>query len=338
MIKPISALVFLSVIWIAGRSTQLELWNEETPLQEVLHQLGENYPGHYLQPDSTLVNMGEELVKLGRTIGPDGKRTSYISKYYVCTTCHNLEIEDPDLRVSDPEARLPFVKVMGLPFLQGTTFKGIVNRESWHNGDYGKKYGDEKIERAHKNLRAAIQLCSIECSQGRPLEGWEIEAVLGYLWTLQFDLGDLGLTASDFEKLNSGRNDPAQVEELRTFVRSFYSTKPPAHFCNAPKDKRAGCNGLVGNPAIGKDIYELSCLHCHQPNGVSHYILDNSELSFRHLDRMMKEDSHFSLYQIIAYGTHTVPGHEPHMPHFPLERMSMQQVEDLRAYIEQMAR
>ncbi len=58
----------------------------------------------------------------------------------MCTTCHNLEREDPDLRVSDPEARLPYVKKKGIPFLQGTTFRGIVNRESWYNDDYVRKY------------------------------------------------------------------------------------------------------------------------------------------------------------------------------------------------------
>ncbi|RMF22347.1 MAG: cytochrome c, partial [Bacteroidetes bacterium] len=36
-----------------------------------------------------------------------------------------------------------------------------------------------------------------------------------------------------------------------------------------------------------------------------------------------------------AYGTYAIPGHKPYMPHYPLERMSKQQVEDLRAYIEQ---
>ena len=109
-----------------------------------------------------LIRMGEELVKEGRTMGPDGKRTKYISKHYVCTTCHNIEIEDPDLKINDPQARLEYAVQHNLPSLQGTTFKGIVNRESWYNDDYVKKYGDEKIEIAHENLREAIQLCAID--------------------------------------------------------------------------------------------------------------------------------------------------------------------------------
>ena len=87
----------------------------------------------------------------------------------------------------------------------------------------------------------------------------------------------------------------------------------------------------------GKALYELSCLHCHQGGGVSGYVLDRKRLSFKHLRNNITKDSHFSLYQIIRYGTYALPGHRPYMPHYPLERMSNQQVEDLRAYIEQEA-
>lgn len=337
MLKTWIGLVCLALIWIGSRSTQLALWQSQTPLQEIQHQLGEDRPAHYLSPDPELIKQGEELVKAGRTIGPDGKRSKYISKYYVCTTCHNLEKEDPDLRVSDPEARLSYVKEHNLPFLQGSTFKGIVNRESWYNDDYVKKYGEEKIVRAHKNLREAIQLCAIECSQGRPMKDWEIEAVLAYYWSLQFTLEDLGLTTAELKKLNQERTDPDKQDDLRKWLRSFYLAKSPAHFYDAPPDKQKGYEGLTGDPEKGKDLYELSCLHCHRPDGVSHYILDNSKLSFRHLKKMITKDSHFSLYQIIAYGTYAIPGHKPYMPHYPLERMNLQQVEDLRAYIEKKA-
>ena len=218
------------------------------------------------------------------------------------------------MRFSDPETRLPYVKQKGIPFLQGSTFKGIVNRESWYNDDYVKKYGDEKIEIAHKDLREAIQLCAIECSQGRPMDDWEIEAVLAYYWSLQFSLGDLGLNKEDLNKLHRG-NGAGERQELVQWLKSFYNQKSPAHFYDAPPDKGEGYEGLKGDPAKGKDLYELSCLHCHKPDGVSHYILDQSKLSFRHLNKMIDKDSHFSLYQIIAYGTYAIPGHRPYMPH-----------------------
>jgi len=309
-------------------------WGPKTPVYEVLRQLGEPAVKHQFQYTTRQVQQGEEIVKLGRTLGPDGKRTRYVSKYYVCTSCHNIEREDPDLRVSDPEARLPYVKARGLPFLQGTTFRGIVNRESWYNDDYVKKYGEDLIGKAHRDLREAIQLCAVQCSQGRPMERWEIDAVLAYFWTLQWRLEDLGLDAEQIRTLQGAARAESRRDSLRHYLKSLYLQKSPAHFFDAPPDKSKGY-GLKGNPNRGRDLYNLSCLHCHKPGGVSHYILDHSKYSFRHLRKMIPKDSHMSLYQIIAYGTYAIPGHKPYMPHYPLERMSKQQVEDLRAYIEQ---
>lgn len=305
-----------------------------TPVATALRQLGEPAPAHYLPPDAERARKGREIVLEGRTTDAEGHKTDFVSKYYSCTSCHNIKQEDPDLRYSDPEARLPYVKEKGIPFLQGTTFRGIVNRESWYNDDYVKKYGEEKIGRAHGSLREAIQLCAVECSQGRAMEAWEIDVVLSYFWTLQFTLDDLGLTTADLEKLNKGLAVPEQQDTLRSWLKSFYAQKSPAHFYDSPPNKQEGYPGLTGNAGRGKDLYELSCLHCHQEGGVSHYPLGNDRLSFRHLRKMIPKDSHFSLYQIIAYGTYAIPGHRPYMPHYPEERMSKQQVEDLRAYIE----
>ena len=337
MLKIWMSLICLSGVMVFEHSRDLEEWNAETSVQSVLSELGEPLPKHYVNPNPELIKKGEEIVKYGRTTNEKGKLTRYVSKHYMCTTCHNLEQEDPDLRISNPETRLPYIKMKGIPFLQGTTFKGIVNRESWYNDDYVKKYGDEKIEIAHENLRESIQLCAIECSQGRTMEDWEIEAVLHYYWSLEFILDDLNLTALDLEKLNQNRQDESKKEATRQWLKSFYSQKSPAHFYDAPKNKEEGYPYLIGDAKRGRDIYELSCLHCHKEGGVSHYILDNSELSFRHLEQMIPKDSHFSLYQIIAYGTYALPGHKPYMPHYSEERMSKQQVEDLRTYIEMKA-
>lgn len=332
----IAPLVLVGIVSLGfvGRSS---IATAETPVAEALIGLGEAPLPHYVRVDSALARKGEEIVLTGRTTDAKGKRTSFVSKYYSCTSCHNIEQEDPDLRFSDPEARLPYVKEKGLPFLQGTTFRGIVNRESWYNDDYVKKYGDEKIEIAHEDLRASIQLCAVECSQGREMEDWEIEAVLHYYWTLQYTLGDLGLTEENLDRLNREGEDATRQPALREWLRGFYGQTSPAHFYDAPADKRVGYDGLVGDAGRGKDLYELSCLHCHKPGGVSHYVLWDDRLSFRHLRKMIPKDSHFSIYQIVAYGTYAIPGHRPYMPHYPAERMSKQQVEDLRAYIELMA-
>lgn len=336
MYKIFACITGIALLCMALRfASETTPWHADTPLQEVLSALGQPGPPHFLPDDPDRAAIGKTLVYEGRLIKANGQRTPYISKYYKCTTCHNVVQEDPDLTKSDSEARLTYAMEHKIPFLQGTTFKGIVNRESWYNDDYVKKYGDEKIEKAHQNLRASIQLCAIECSQGRPMEDWEIEAVLAYFWSLQYTLGDLDLTKEQLAQLNEKRSTPTAHPALRTWLRKMYLTKSPAHFYDAPADKNQGYPGITGRPERGKAIYELSCLHCHQEGGVSHYVLDNSKLSFRHLHQMIPKDSHFSLYQIIPYGTYAIPGHRPYMPHYPKERMNPQQVEDLRAYITQ---
>jgi len=311
-------------------------WDFHTPLAEVLSQTGISKPGHYLEHAPSLqIQRGMDLVHYGRTIGPDGKRTSYISKHFVCTHCHNTVQEDPDLGSRDPEKRLEYAIEKEIPFLQGTTFHGIVNRTSWYNGDYVKKYGDQ-VNEANLDLRKAIQLCAVECSQGRELETWEIEAILAYFRTLEVRLGDLNLSTADLITINQLRYHADNRIAIQSFIDSVFLPYSPATFADAPEDKQAGYD-YVGDTDRGRAIYRLSCMHCHRKGGVSRYILDYSTLSFRHLTQKIPQNSHMSLYQIIRYGTYAVPGHRPYMPHYPLERMSHQQVEDLRAYIELMA-
>ncbi len=335
--KLISTILLALTVLFLSNQMPIKIWEPDSSVAEVLMALSDSVPAHYRKYTPMDIKRGEEIVKLGRTIAPNGKRSSYVSKYYACTSCHNIEQEDPDLRFSDPETRLPYVKAKGIPFLQGSTFKGIVNRESWYNDDYVKKYGDTLVLKAHRDLKQSIQLCAIQCSQGRLMEDWELEAVLAYYWSLEFTLKDLGMSEADLIRLNQEIADSKSHPELIQWIKSFYMQRSPAHFFDAPYSKKEGYEGLEGDLAKGKDLYELSCLYCHKSGGVSHYILDESRLSFRHLSKMIEKDSHFSLYQIIAYGTYAIPGHRPYMPHYPLERMSKQQVEDLRSYIEHKA-
>ncbi len=314
------------------------VFTHSSSLDKVLDYLGDSTSAkHQIRYSEEQVRKGEELVKQGRSTNRKGNKTKYISLHYKCTNCHNTEVEDPNLRLSDPEARLPYVKSKGIPFLQGSTFKGIVNRESWYNDDYLKKYGAKLVGNANDDLKEAIQFCAVECSQGRKLKYWELYAILAYFWSLEYDLNDLKLTEEDLAKLNSEKNDEANHAELVKWLKSFYAQKSPAHFYDAAPNKRNGYEGFTGNSENGKDIYELSCLHCHKAGGVSHYVLNNKALSFKDLKRKMFKNSHFSLYQIIPYGTYAIPGHKPYMPQYPMERMNKQQVEDLRAYIEKRA-
>ncbi|MEO0897256.1 MAG: c-type cytochrome [Bacteroidota bacterium] len=317
--------------------SKLKKWDAETPIHEVLFALGEEKPKHFLKKMTPeMVERGKEIILTGQTTSPKGKKSSRVSKYYQCTTCHNLVQEDPDLTKRDPELRLDYAIKNKLPFLQATTFHGIVNRESWYNDDYVKKYGD-LVRKANQSLEESIQLCATECAQGRLLKGWELEAVTAYFWSLGFKLGELGLTDQEMGQLVEG-NEAADPEELRAMLKSKYMLKSPAHFGDAPPNKEKGYEGLTGNPERGKHIYELSCQYCHKEGGVSWYTLDDNKLTFKELLRNIPKEKHFSLYQIIRYGTYAVPGHRPYMPHYPIERMSNQQVEDLRSYIVQEAK
>jgi mono/diheme cytochrome c family protein len=336
-------LVFIGVSAFQHKDESAENWDENSTVTQVLLDLGDSPQKHYIKPTAEAIKKGEEIVKVGYTTDSKGRMTTKVSKHYVCTSCHNLQREDPILSESNPETRLPYVKEHKIPFFQATTFWGITNRESWYNDDYVRKYGDEKIAAANEDLREAIQLCAIECSQGRHMEAWEIENVLAYYTSLDLKMSDLDLSKTDWEKLKKDGTNSSTKEATIAWLKSKYATKSPAHFYDSAKSKTAGYEGTKpGDPAVGKDIYNLSCKYCHQAKnkdlGVSHYLLDDSKLSFQHLKSKMFRTSHMSIYQIIPYGTYAIPGHRPYMPHYPMERMSKQQVEGLRAYILQQAK
>ncbi len=93
MLKSWFSLIAISLIWIAGRFQQLEVevFNEVSSVQEVLLQLGEPMPDHYIQADPELAKKGEELVTTGRSRKANDHKARYINKYDSSTTCYNLE-------------------------------------------------------------------------------------------------------------------------------------------------------------------------------------------------------------------------------------------------------
>ncbi len=310
----------------------------DTPVAEVLERLGDaplpHKPNLMLQGASA--ERGYEIVHFGTTTAPDGQRTTRQSPHFVCTSCHNTVREDPDLAVADPEARLDFCVENGIPFLPATTLFGLVNRTSFYNGDYEKKYG-ELVQRARHDLRQAIQLCAVACSQGRRLEPWELESVLAYLWTLQLKMADLRLSESAWrqvkEALAAGKADGKAVAH----IKARYLQAAPATFVPPPDDRRQGY-ALPGNPERGRRLYHSSCLHCHRNKRYSFFALDYDPRTFAFLERHLARYTRYSIYQVIRWGTEPIPGKRAYMPNFTLERMSHQQVEDLRAFIEQQAR
>lgn len=282
-------------------------------------------------PSTELIAQGKDIVLKGRTKTDKGY-SKYVSKHFVCTNCHNIDQEDPDLRFSNPDTRLAYVRAKNIPFLQGSTFYGIVNRETWYNDDYIKKYGD-LVKPAREDLTEAVQLCAKVCSQGRYLKDWELNAVMAYLWSLEFKLKDLNLPDELIKNLEKAKAAGSSNEQLVKQVKSYYAPKSPATFSEPPSNKNEGYEGLTGNVENGAKVYESGCQSCHSSKGPSRLILDDSKMTFRKLKRNLEKSNNFSIYEIVRHGTHALEGHKPYMPHYTLERMSHQQVEDLKAYV-----
>ncbi len=310
--------------------------NPDHPVAGLLETFGEPP-----LPHKPKMNLKGVSIERGRDIVINGwskanhQRSRTQSKHFTCIACHNIQREEPDLATPDPAARLLYAAQHGLPYLPGSPLYGIVNRTSFYNGDYVKKYGD-LVEPAKHDLRAAIALCAVECSQGRPLKSYEMESVLAYLWTLELKLKDLRLTAQEMEQLNKSFSDGSDRKASVEILKSKYLDHSPATFVDPPKDRVEGV-GLPGVPEHGKLIYDLSCQHCHLNHPISYLLLDNEETTFRHLLKQAGKYAPHSIYQVVRYGTSPTGGDEAYMPLYTAERLSDQQLADLQSYIEQMA-
>jgi mono/diheme cytochrome c family protein len=274
---------------------------------------------------------GESLVLNGYGIKPGGGKTRRISKHFECIACHNIQREDPDLTINDPTARLSYVTERGLPFLQGTTLFGLINRTSFYNGDYEKKYG-KLVDKARNDIREAIQLCATECSQGRKLKQWEVESILAYMETIQIKLSDLSFNSDERQLLDNAIENGSSQKEAAQLIKSKYANFSPAHFIDPPPNRKEG-NGLIGNPENGEKIYETSCLHCHENQRYSFFRLDDSPLTYKHLSNNFEKYTRHSVYQVGRYGTSPLQMKKAYMPQYTEEKMSRQQMEDLRAFV-----
>lgn len=332
------SILFLVVLASANWAVKEETWNEETPVWHVLIELGNQSPNHHLETlDADAISRGRQIVTTGQAISPEGKKGKLQSRNYKCNSCHNIKREDPDLSIDNPEERLRYCRENKIPFLQGTTLYGSVNRTSWFNDDYSKKYGKELIGPANHDLRKAIQLCSEHCSQGRKLKDWELESVLAYFWSIQLKMGDLKFTDSEWEKLKQAQQSGKPNTELTELIKSKYLQKSAATWGTPPGDRKEGY-GVKGNPDNGLMVYALACLHCHKTGkSISQLELGNDKESYRFLAKKIGNNTEESIYHAIRNGTFSEISTEAYMPNFTMQRMSDQQIEDLRAFIEKRA-
>lgn len=308
--------------------------SDEMPVSELLISLGDIPQKHYIKEvDPKKVAMGEEIVLKGNTTMADGTRSKKVSEFFVCTDCHNLVAEAPDALENDPDVRLRFAMENDIPYLPGSTFWGMVNRTGWFNGDHIIKYGN-LVKPANHDLHNAVQLCSRECSSGRYLEEWELEAVMHYLTTLQLKVSDLRLTAEEKGMVESNDDKSAAI----ALVKAKYLDAVPATFLE-PLTLESRGMGAKGDVARGKFIYEKSCMHCHKENGVAKTTFGNEkgQKDFAWLVSYFPKNNGGSIYYICRKGTPPKKRTPQYMPIYSNEKLTDGQIEDLVAYVKQMA-
>lgn len=284
---------------------------------------------------------GRDLIYKGYSAKQDGKgKTGQQSPYFKCTACHNNEKEFDDLSNISAQSRLDYAEKHDLPFLQGSSFYGLINRKTFYNDDYQKKYGHVPIIKAsNTDIRKAIQLCATQCAQGRALSDWEIESIIAYYSSIGLKVKDLNLSADEKKEIETAINENKNLHQAVHKLDEKYLNTSPAHFANhkeytpitetEKKDAESFKNGQL--------IYERSCLHCHEGERYSFFALDKSRFSFVNLLNRTKTNQDGSIYKITRHGTYPLAGKKAYMPLYPMEKMSEGQLSDLKIYIENMA-
>lgn len=328
--KYLLPLILLAGLALTGRPDILPVVDAETSLYEVMRSLGAPERADIMvRPvDGASEQLGRQIVLEGRLAQGDKQ-----SAHFKCTSCHNTVREDPVLTEMHPAARLAYAEANDLPFLPGTTFWGAVNRESYYNGDYEKKYGD-LVKAARHDLRGAIQLCATECAQGEPLNEVEMESVVTYLHTIGLKLKDLPEGAPTVKQINNAIVEKEAANGVIEGLKKNYLLASPASFVLPPEDRKTGFDvSAKPDPTNGRAIYERGCLHCHEKRRYSFFELADSEDHWSFMTKHFPRYTRYSTYQVVRYGTSPIPGKRAYMPHYTKERMTDLQVEDLRAYL-----
>ncbi len=324
---------FVFLLAVFSFSQRHEKLPSDYSVAKLLESLGDDPSPHKPNTDIPRVSVerGRDIVVGGRS-RHNGVKSRRQSRYFTCLACHNNRREDPNLANPSSVLRLKFVSENQMPYLPGSPLYGIINRKTFYNGDYVKKYGD-LVEPTRNNLREAIQLCAIECSQGRKLKPFELESVLAYLWTIDLKLNDLDLSSDELDQIQQAFDTGSKRKQAIDLINSKFLDHSPATFMDPPADRKEA-NKRQGDPQTGALLYKWSCQHCHFDNQYSFLLLDNTKQTFRHLlDQSGKYTSH-SLYQVVRYGTQPKGGKRAYMPLYTKEKMTDQQMADLKAFFE----
>lgn len=322
LVTVVLLIVFLSSFWVLGNVLLYK------SVQEVLIELGENPPAHFIEKvDSVKAQKGFQLITTGKIQGI--KNYSKQSKYFVCTDCHNLKSESAFYSSLHGGVDLNYMKSQEMDYVPGSTLKGVVNRTSWYNGIYQEKYGDLAKESQY-DLKNAIQLCASACSQGRKFTTEELEYVLHYLWTLEYKISELGLNKEEIEVLESDSVGNAEKVKL---LHSKYPLKSEASKALLiPTEERL--HSFSADLEIGEYIYNYGCENCHnRQNGISDFKLDDNFLTFRYLKNNFRRQDEKSVFVTVRNGTYPEAHQKAYMPFYTAERMSDFQLKSLIIFI-----
>lgn len=318
-----------------GKLESIDEVNEIT-LESLIQELGGKLPQHAMDDfDPKKAELGEQLVLTGQAKKGLFK-SKLISPYFTCTDCHNLVNEFSDPRKNDPADRLETAINKNIPFLPGSTLWGVYNRMSWYNGDYVKKYGD-LVKKARYSLPEAIQVCAEYCAAGRPLKNWELEAIMHYFKSKELRLKDIALDNNSKLKLaNVAELSERERKKMKTVIESSFVRSYPAKFLpTMPREDRKYGEGA--DAENGREIFNRSCMHCHENGRVTNLHLNRTSLTGQMFVKHLEDYTDESLYQIVRHGTYTMAGRNQYMPLYTKEKMSDEQLESLVAYIKKLA-
>jgi mono/diheme cytochrome c family protein len=340
-------IVFISIFsWFlfnsnSPKQTKLKTFTDamnNVSAETLLIELGAiTKPSHYLEKvDLEQAELGRQLIFLGYATR-NGKKSKLISPYFKCTDCHNINAETSELADITPESRLAFARNNNLAFLPGSPFYGIYNRNSFYNDDYVKKYGS-LVDAARHDLRRSIQVCAKYCSSGRYIEDWEQEAILHYYKSKELKVSDLKLddeTKSKLANIKSLFENDKKV--LGDKISALIPQKYAATFLPT-MDRNLRKYGKDGDIENGKAIYEKSCMYCHLNSRVTYLNIEANQITGKYFWRNITKYTDQSLYKIIRYGTYAKVGRKQYMPMYTKEKMSDEQLNDLVAYVKQLAK
>lgn len=336
----ILALTQLAVTSVPSIKPRFEITNE-TKVWKIMTSLGKVNVNVLDKKRRHDANKGQQLVMKGYTHNYKGKKTAKTSTKLYCIACHTIEKEHPKVGTIDPQSRLEHGDSIGIPFLPGAPFYGLVNRVAFFTNDYQQVFAHKdrlSLKEGHRDIRKAIQACNTVYAKGRKLDPWEIESILAFFWTLELKMGDLQVPDSTLMLIKESIQTNIGNSRAVNLMRRYYQEVYPASLVGPiPIEERHLISPVLNSFSNGKRVYKQSCLHCHAGKRYANFNLDSSQKTFKFLKKHFDLTSKYSIYDALRYS----PGskaNKTNPPHYTVQRMSNQQIQDLRFYITQKAR